>query len=138
MYTYRPVTERMQRMRERIRDRVVVNTAERAVILTEAYKKYEKVDPMIKRPLTFKELCEKMTVFVEDDEIIVGGKGPHLFSSPAYPEWGVSDWILEPLDKGEWTLREDGLLHNPDDEPIRLAISPEDYQALKSVIGYWQ
>ena len=138
MYTYRPVTERMQRLRERIRDRVVVFTAERALILTEAYKKYENLDPMLKRPLAFKELCEKMTIFVDDDEIIVGGKGPHLFSNPAYPEWGMTDWIMEPLAKGEWTLREDGLLHNPDDEPIRLAISPKDYEDLKSVFDYWK
>jgi formate C-acetyltransferase len=58
--------------------------------------------------LALKELCAH-TVRVEDFELIVGKsrKAPD-------PEW-ASEWIVADT-KGEWTIREDGLYHNPDHE----------------------
>jgi formate C-acetyltransferase len=138
MYTFRPATDRIRFMRELIRDRVLRCDAERAIIMTEAYKKYENVVPIIKKPLALYELCSKMTIRIEDFELIVGNKGPNFFSSPAYPEWGVTDWILEPLGKGEWILKDDGLYHNPPEEEVRQTISPEDYEALASIVDYWK
>ncbi len=138
MYKFRPATERIKYMRELIRDRVIRNDAERLVIITDAYRKYDSVVPIIKRPLALKELCERMTVRVEDFELIVGNKGPHFFSSPQYPEWGVSEWIVEPISRGEWTIREDGLYHNPDNEELRHTISPEDYEIIRSSLDFWK
>ena len=138
MYQFKPATERILRMRERIRDRVVRYDSERARILTESYQKNEYVVPIIKRPLALYDLCEKMTILVDDDEIIVGNKGPYFFSSPEYPEWGVCGWVVNEVEAGNWYLDEkDGLYHNPDDEGIRLSISPEDYEYLRSVREYW-
>jgi formate C-acetyltransferase len=113
MYKFKPATERIKYMRELIRNRVIRNDAERLAIVTDAYRKYDGVVPIIKRPLALKELCERMTVLVEDFEIIVGNKGPHYFSSPQYPEWGVSEWIVEPISKGEWTIRRTGFITTP-------------------------
>ncbi|MDR3209668.1 MAG: hypothetical protein LBT36_03475, partial [Oscillospiraceae bacterium] len=139
MYTFKPATERILKLRELIRDRVLRCDAERAVIMTEAYQKYENVAPIIKKPLALYELCSKMTVRIEDFELIAGNKGPNFFSSPAYPEWGVTDWILEPIASGEWTLRADGLYHNPDSDVVAQTISPADYNALAAISasGYW-
>ena len=39
MYEFRPISDRMQHLRQRIRDRVIQTDAERAVITTECYKK---------------------------------------------------------------------------------------------------
>jgi len=139
MYEFRPVTDRIWKMRERIRDRVIHCDAERALIITEASKKYENIVPIIKRPLMFQEIAKKITTLVDDDEIIVGSKGPYFFSSPAYPEWGrTSEWITSAVRRGEWTLREDGLYHNPDSEQVRMCISEEECQALESIQDYWR
>lgn len=138
MYKFRPATDRIKYMRELIRDRVIRNDAERMMIITDAYKKNENVVPIIKRPLALLELCKRMSIIVEDFEVIVGNKGPHYFSSVQYPEWGVSDWVVEPIKRGEWTLREDGLYHNPDNEEIRLTISPEDYEYISENLEYWK
>ncbi len=138
MYQFKPATERIRRMRERVRDRVLQYDAERVRILTESTQKNEYVMPAIRRPLFFYDLCQQMTVLVDDDEIIVGNKGPHLFSSPSYPEWSGTDWVVDAVSAGSWTLREDGLYHNPDSEDIRYCISPEDYEYLKSVTDYWR
>ena len=138
MYEFKPATDRVKRMRELIRDRVLRLDSERGILITEASKKYENVMPIIKRPLLTLELVKNMTIRIEDDEIIVGNKGPYLFSSPASPEWGTSDWIVDAVKSGEWTIREDGLYHNPDDEEVRQCVSPEDYEKLVEVYDYWK
>ena len=137
MYEFKPATERVMRMRDRIRERVVRYDAERAKILTECYKKNEHVIPIIKRPLSLYAICEKMTILVDDDELIVGNKGPNFFSSPAYPEWGITDWVVGEIEAGHWTLESDGLYHNPKSEGIKYAMSKDDYEYLLGVRAYW-
>ena len=137
MYSFSEATDRIWRMRERIRDRVVVYDAERARIVTESSRRNEHVMPIIKRALMLRDICSEMTVLVDDDEIIVGNKGPHFFTSPAYPEWGITDWVTDDVEQGKMTLSEDGLYHNGDGEPVKYCISPEDYEYLASVKDYW-
>lgn len=139
MYQFRPATDRIWTMRQRIRDRVVRCDSERGVIITEASKKYENIVPIIKRPLMFQEIAKKITTQVDDDEVIVGGRGPYFFSSPAYPEWGaMSDWISGAVRNGAWTLRDDGLYHNPDHEELKISISEADCAALEEIYPYWE
>ena len=138
MYQFKPATARILRLRQRIRDRVIQYDAERVRILTESTIKNEFVIPQIRRPLFFRDLCEQMTVLVDDDEIIVGNKGPHLFSSPSFPEWSGTDWVIDEVDAGKWTIREDGLYHNPDDEDCKYCIDPEDYRFLKENRAFWE
>jgi formate C-acetyltransferase len=137
MYTFRPATERIWHLRELIRDRVLQIDAERALIWTEASKKYENIIPIIKRPLMLYELCAKMTILAEDFEIIVGNKSASFFGSPQYPEWMGQDWFLEPIKNGEWDLK-DGMYYNPEGEQGRLSISQEDFEALSAIQDYWK
>ena len=137
MYQFKPATERISRMRERIRDRVVQYDSERARIITESNRRNEHVVPIIKRPLIFKDICEQMTVLVDDDEIIVGNKGPYFFSSPAYPEWGITDWVVDDVESGRWTLGADGMYRNPPEDGIKYCIAKEDYEYLLSIRDYW-
>ena len=138
MYQFSPATDRIKYMRELIRDRVLRCDSERSLIMTEAYKKTENVIPIIRRPLALYELCSKMTLLIEDFELIIGNKSPYYFGSPQYPEWGVSDWFIEPVRNGEWTLEDDGLYHNPAAEEVRLSVSPEDVEILASIRDYWE
>ncbi|SHI12937.1 formate C-acetyltransferase [Sporobacter termitidis DSM 10068] len=137
MYEFRPATDRIWHLRELIRDRVLRIDAERAVLWTEASKKYENVVPIIKRPLSLYELCKNMTILFEDFEIIIGNKSPYFFGSPQYPEWIGQGWFLEPIKNGEWPLK-DGMYYNPEGEQVRLSISQEDYEALLSIQDYWK
>ncbi len=58
---------------------------------------------------------------------------------PAFnPEWSGEGWIPAMVENGIWTLREDGLYHNPDGEELKLTISPEDVEALLSIRDYWK
>ncbi len=76
-------TERIWKMRERIRDRVLRCDAERAVIMTEASKKYENIVPIIRRPLMFQEVAKRITTLVDDDDLLWAARG--RISSPAPP-----------------------------------------------------
>jgi formate C-acetyltransferase len=123
-------------MRELIRDRVIQWDAERALIITESNKRNENVVPIIKRPLGTYDVCSKMTVRIEDFELIVGNKAKSFLGSGTMAEWNGSGWI--PPMAENWNLKDDGLYHNPDDEELRMTISPEDLEALKSIGGYWK
>ena len=137
MYEFRPVTDRIQELRERIRDRVLVYDTERVKILTESTMKNEHVLPQIRRPMFFRDLCEQMTITVDDSEIVVGNKGPHMFSCVSYPEWSGVDWVIDAVDAGKWTLESDGYYHNPEEDGIKYCITPEDHAYLKSVKDFW-
>lgn len=140
MYPSRPVTPRIQLMRELIRDRVIRNDAERTLIMTEAFKKYEQVVPVIKKPLSILEYCKRKKIRVEDFEVIVANRGEHFLGSTFLPEWtGVTTEMYSnnPSRPGAWLIGEDGLYHNPDDEMVKMTISPEDVKKLESVADYW-
>ncbi|MDR1299140.1 MAG: hypothetical protein LBJ84_02670 [Oscillospiraceae bacterium] len=135
-----PVTERIGHMRELIRDRVIRNDAERAVIMTEAYKKYEHVVPVIKKPLAMYEYCAKKKVRVEDFEVIVGNRGEHFLGNTYLPEWhGVyASYLMHPDNPEAWRLGDDGLFHNPGSDTVRLTISPDDVEKLTGIQDYWR
>ena len=58
MYQFKPATERILRLRERIRDRVLRYDAERVRILTESNQRNEYMLPAIKRPC-FSRTCAR-------------------------------------------------------------------------------
>lgn len=138
MYKFRPITDRIENMRQLIRDRVIQTDAERALIVTEAYKKYENVVPIIRIPLITREVCSKVTVRVEDFDIFVGNRGKYFLGNCVYPEWEGTGFIFREVEEGKWTLKEDGLYHNPEDEELNLTIAPEDVEALRSIKDYWK
>jgi formate C-acetyltransferase len=138
MYEFRPASERIWELREAIRDRVLRYDSQRAVLITEAYKKHEHVVPIIKRPLALYELCDKLDLYIGDTEIIVGSKGRHQFSCPAVIEWNPDDWLIDFVKNGVWKFNEeDGLYHNPEGEELRQSIAPEDVEDMMSVRPYW-
>ena len=60
---------------------------ERAVLFTEAYKKWEgSVEMPVLRALSFKYFMENRTLCINDGELIVGEKGDSAQAAPTYPE----------------------------------------------------
>ncbi len=138
MYEFRPATDRILRMKEAVRDRVIVLDAERMNILTEAYSGLIDVVPIIQRSLACKYLIERTSVKVFDDELIVGATGPHRFTSPQYPEWGnISDWVIGAIDGGDWELR-DGIYYSPPTDDLKQCMSAEDYRSVKEKMEFWK
>ena len=137
MYQFKPVTERIAKLRQQVRDRVIRITAERSEIVTKSCQENENVVPIIKRPLYFKALCEQMTLLIQDNELIIGNKGPDMFASPAFPEWGSTDWVVKQIEAGRWHYK-DGEYRNPKEDGIDYIISEKDFRSMQSVMDYWK
>ena len=138
MHQFKPVTPRMQLMHDKVRDRVMKTDAERAMIVTECAKENESVIPYLKKALYFKAICEKMTVRVEDWEMIVANNATTFCGTSITPDWNGATFATLPVDSGQWTLREDGYYHNPDTDEIDLAIHPDEVEKLRSIAPYWR
>ena len=138
MYTFRPISERMQHMHQLIRDRVIQSDSETAMITTRCFRENENLIPCLRRPTVLKAICEQMTVRVEDFEMIVGNSSKNFCGTGYAPDWGGADSIPSLIEKGIWTLRADGLYHNPDEEELRMSMAPEDHEDLVSIRDYWR
>jgi formate C-acetyltransferase len=61
---------------------------DRAALVTESYKMHEGAPPIMKRALALRYVLEKMTIFIDDEELIVGNHGSRPRSAPLFPEFG--------------------------------------------------
>ena len=83
----RGCTDRIKRLRRISHSTQPHIDLERAVIETEVYKKYEgKVSTPVLRALVLKEYFSKKTLYLGEDELIVGEKGRDPQCSPTFPE----------------------------------------------------
>ena len=81
------LNERIQNLRKQTLEAVPYISMERARLVTEAYKKYcGKVSIPMLRALTFKYLLENKTICINENELIVGERGPEPHGTPTYPE----------------------------------------------------
>ena len=139
MYKFREVTERMKVMHERVRERIFHVDSERSMIITEAEKRYEGVIPAIKNAMIFRDICEKMTTRVEPHEILVANNTKYFCGTRMDPRWGGDgDLYVGFVESGHWKKGEDGLYHNPETDELRLVMSEDEYQNLRSIRGYWK
>ena len=138
MYEFRPVTERMRVMQERTRERIFHVCSERPTIVTKAYQENEHVLPTIRNARIFKAMCEQQTTRVEPWEMLVANHTRYFCGSRIDPMWGGCGIHGYYVDSGQWTLREDGQYHNPDDEELRMVISQEDLAQLRALDPYWK
>jgi pyruvate formate-lyase/glycerol dehydratase family glycyl radical enzyme len=101
-------------------------SAERALLVTEFYKSYiaNQVSIPVKRAMTFKYILENKAICINEDELIVGERGPAPQSCPTYPEICVhSQQDLEILNTRE---------------KIPFSSTPETRKAFEKVIApYW-
>ena len=81
------MNERIQRLRKESFEAIPRLSIERALIETEFYKEHQgKYSTPVLRALVFKELCAKKTIYIGDDELIVGERGPFPKSVSTFPE----------------------------------------------------
>ena len=81
------MNERVKILRQRSLDAEPTIAIERALIVTEAYKKFNgKVSIPMMRALTFKALMETKEICINEGELIVGERGPKPKATPTYPE----------------------------------------------------
>ena len=81
------MNERIKRLRQQSLDTPATLTIERALIETAFYKENEgKWSIAVLRAKNFYEICKKKTIYIGDDELIVGERGPVPKAVPTFPE----------------------------------------------------
>ena len=81
------MNDRIKRLRKESFDAQPSLSIERALIETEFYKEnYGKYPIPILRAKNFYEICRLKTIYIGDDELIVGERGPRPKAVPTFPE----------------------------------------------------
>ncbi len=120
------MNERIKRLRKQSVEMEPSLSIERALIETEFYKEnFGKYPVPILRALTFLEICMQKTIYLGEDELIVGERGPQPKSVPTFPELtchSVEDLkVLNSREKQRYTISDKDI---------------EKYA--KEVIPYWK
>lgn len=120
------MNERIKRLRQQNFDTPTTLSIERALIETAFYKEnYGTMPIAVLRARNFYEICKKKTLYIGDDELIVGERGPQPKAVPTFPE--LTCHSVEDLH----TLNERELQ--------RYTISQEDIDTYeREVIPYWK
>ncbi len=78
---------RTERLRRESLEAPVTLSEERALLVTGFYRANEgRYSPPVMRALCFRHLCERKTIWIGEDELIVGERGPRPKAVPTYPE----------------------------------------------------
>jgi pyruvate formate-lyase/glycerol dehydratase family glycyl radical enzyme len=98
---------------------------ERAYWMTESYKETESEPPLIRRAKALEKILKKMTIHIEDGELIVGRTTSKRRGGPLTPEinW---DWCLEQMD----TISTDWDEFAP--------VAEEEKGEMKEILAYWK
>ena len=131
MYTFKPIPERVARLRDAVRDRLLIADAAKDRLQLEALKKYRKYPPLLQKPYISLYVLERMLIGIQEDEFFFGDMGnKHWGGARGYM------WIGCDIEN-TWPIQEDGLHHAPLDDPFYskqlLAISPEDVKELREI-----
>jgi len=116
---------RIKRLKERFyKDKFYVDS-ERAVLVTDSYKKTEGEPIVVRRAKALKNILENIRVYILPDELIVGHAASKPRSAQVFPEMAV-DWLERELDQ----------LETRSQDPF---IVPEKVkQDLRSIFPYWK
>ena len=81
------MNERIARLRQRSFEAEPAVSAERAQLVTRFYRDHHGKHPVpVMRALAFGALCDEQTIYLGDDELIVGERGPAPKVVPTFPE----------------------------------------------------
>lgn len=87
-------TQRIEVLKDQILSAVPCVETERALILTEAYKKTEAEQPILRRAIALEMLLNELPITIRDQELIVGSLTKHPRSSQIFPEFSCK-WIQD-------------------------------------------
>ncbi|SDF84274.1 Trans-4-hydroxy-L-proline dehydratase [Sporomusa acidovorans DSM 3132] len=104
MYTLAPVCERVSRIRNKYRGTKPKVCIERLKIVTNFYKSHPNITGILLRAENFKNLCEKMPVVINDDEIVVGSLTSMYHGSALFPEYSIN-WLFDEIKSGKFLKR---------------------------------
>lgn len=91
-------SSRIKQLRNTILDMPSTICIDRARIITDVYRKNEDKQVIIKRALALEQILEKMPVFIDDGELVVGNQASAHRAAPIFPEYAVN-WIIREINE---------------------------------------
>lgn len=119
------LTPRMNEFRENVLNKKPYICAERALLATESYKENRNHPVVIKRAMMLKNILEKMSIYIEDETLIVGNQASANRNAPIFPEYTL-EFVLNELDLFE---KRDGDV---------FYITEETKEDLRSIASFWE
>ena len=119
------LTPRMHKFRDELLDKKPYICAQRALLVSESYKENQQQPSVIKRALMLKNVLEKMSIYIEEETLIVGNQASSNKDAPIFPEYTM-DFVIKELDLFE---KRDGDV---------FYISEETKQQLRSIAPFWE
>ena len=119
------LTERMRSFRESVLDKKPYIDAQRAILATEAYRNALNQPPVMKRALMLKNILEKMSIYIEDETVLVGNQASSNKDAPVFPEYTLK-FIINELDLFE---KRDGDV---------FYITEETKEQIRSIAPFWE
>ncbi len=89
--------QRIDRLQNRMNNRIPTICPERAEIITESFQETEGEPIVIRRAKALKAILEKMTIYIEPDSLIFGNQARENFAAPVFPEYSF-DWVIEEME----------------------------------------
>jgi len=130
MFTVSPISARVVRLRKLYRDSVPTLDAERTRILTDYYKNSMNEIPVIRRAKALREILTKMTVRIEEDELVVGNVGKYFRGCCLWAEYGGLRWLEDEIKTGAYDRR--------DSKTAYMTLLQEDRDYLISAADFWE
>lgn len=114
---------------KKVRDDLLSTTPsicpERALLITESYKETESSPMILRRAMALDKILTEMSIFIEDEQLIVGNQASIVRAAPIFPEYSI-DWIIKELDTFD---------KRPGDV---FKISEKTKQKLTSIYPFWK
>lgn len=92
------LSKRVQYLREKVLSTKPAICTERGKIYTEVYRKHEAKPVPVKRAIALKETLERMTIYIDQGELIVGNQSSKINAAAYFPEYSVT-WMMNELDE---------------------------------------
>jgi len=123
------MTERIARLREQLMATQPEICPERARIFTGSMKKTEGEPIVIRRAKGFYEVLDKMSIYLGEEELVVGNQASKPKSSPIYPEYSI-EWLKTEFEGNPYHFHE-----RPGD---KFFYSEETKEEILSLLEYWE
>lgn len=118
------LTPRMQAYRESVLEKKPFICAERALLATESYQAHKNQPAVMLRALMLKNILDKMSIYIEDETLIVGNQASSNKDAPIFPEYTL-EFVINELDLFE---KRDGDV---------FYITEQTKEDLRSIAPFW-
>jgi len=116
---------RVQRVRKDLMAITPTICPERALLITESYQQTGGEPYVLRKAKALKNILANMSIYIEDDQLIVGNQAGRNRAAPIFPEYSIG-WVIEELD--QFSERTGDVFN----------ITEETKEKLRGIQSYWK